>query len=88
MREEQNVGVLQGLVDVSMGHQFLVGEPLIGFIFLVLSHNFRGDKVHTFSYYLRYDELKLLDAFVHHLSPLEGCYNEVSHYFAILVRNC
>ena len=83
MREEEDVRVPEGLVDVSVTHEFLIGESLVSLLLLILCHNLTRYKCDWARDDFRNDELEVLDLILKHCDTLERCKEQVAKHLTI-----
>lgn len=63
MGEEQKVRVLQGLINVPVGHQLLVGKSFVGFLFLEPGVNMGWGEFGSSGNYFWNDTFEIFDNF-------------------------
>ena len=87
MRKEEDIREFEGLVDISVAHEFLVGESFVGFVFLELGVYFGGVEAYGSGNGLRDDTLVVFYEVVDGCGSLQRRYDHVSHRITILETN-
>ena len=87
MREEQDVGEFERLVNVSMGHELLVCEALVCTILLIPCVDLGGDELRRFSDNFRNNAFVVLDQVVEDTTSLKRRCDHLAKCIRVAIAN-